>query len=131
MGYGDVIRKIRKDRDLSLRDFEKLVDVDYSHLSRLEKEQSNKGKERLNPSIDILKQICDRTGYPFRQFLEEAGYIEPIEMPAPSLIQEMYDRMTIPQQDMLMRLADALLDNSENTNFVESLSHIFTFNRES
>jgi transcriptional regulator with XRE-family HTH domain len=88
MAYGDIIKKIRSDKNMSLRDFGKLVDIDFSHLRRLEKEYSNKGKEKLSPSLDILKQICDRSGYPFRQFLEEAGYIEPAQRDSPTVISE-------------------------------------------
>ncbi|MCL2860992.1 MAG: helix-turn-helix domain-containing protein [Firmicutes bacterium] len=78
MGYGDVVRKIRKEKNMSLRQFGELVGVNYSHISRIEKEFSNKGKEKLLIPIDTLKQICDRSGYSFKKFLEEAGYIEPI-----------------------------------------------------
>lgn len=74
MGYGKIIEKIRNGK--SYVAFSKEVGISKSHLERMEKEHSNKGKERLEPPIDKLKQICDRTGYPFRQFLEEAGYIE-------------------------------------------------------
>ena len=77
MGYGSVIKKIRLLNNMSTRQFGELVGFSYSYVAQLEKEISYKGKSRLSPSIDILKQICEKSGYSFRQFLEEAGYIEP------------------------------------------------------
>jgi|GEM_PF-1015464 len=76
MGYGIVIRRLRG--NLSLEKFSKIVDISRSHLERVEKEYSNQHKEKLRIPIDTLKQICDRTNYPFRKFLEEAGYLTPL-----------------------------------------------------
>ena len=79
MGYGTVVRKIREEKNMSLRQFGELVGISHVHISRIEKEFSDKGKEKLLIPIDTLKQICDRSGYCFRQFLEEAGYIESVK----------------------------------------------------
>jgi len=78
MGYGNVLKKIRVSKKMSTRQFGELVGFSYSYVAQLEKEISYRGKKRLSPSIDILKQICDKSGYSFRQFLEEAGYIDPL-----------------------------------------------------
>jgi len=75
--YGQIVKKIREEKGMSLREFGKLTGFDHSNLSKIEREYSTKGKEKLKVPIDTLKQICDRAGYPFKQFLEEAGYIEP------------------------------------------------------
>ncbi|MCL2860792.1 MAG: helix-turn-helix domain-containing protein [Firmicutes bacterium] len=79
MSYGAVIKKIRQEKNMSLRQFGELVGLGHSTIDRMEREYSNKGKEKLQVYIDTLKQICDRSGYCFRKFLEEAGYIEPIK----------------------------------------------------
>ncbi|MCL2860793.1 MAG: helix-turn-helix domain-containing protein [Firmicutes bacterium] len=79
MGYGAIVRKIRKEKNMSLRQFAELTGFGHTTIAHIEKEYSNKGKEKLQVYIDTLKQICDRSGYCFRKFLEEAGYIEPIK----------------------------------------------------
>ncbi|MCL2255314.1 MAG: helix-turn-helix domain-containing protein [Firmicutes bacterium] len=73
MSYGKVIEKIRKEKNMSQRAFGDLVQLDHTYIGQLEKEIA-KGKP-LNPTITTLKQICDRSGYSFKEFLEEAGYI--------------------------------------------------------
>ena len=82
MAYGAVIKKLRESRNMTLRDLHKVVGIDYGHLSRLENESSNKGKEALSPRIDTLLQICNGLNYSFRQFLEESELIE--AAPAPT-----------------------------------------------
>ena len=74
MGYGEKIRQLRGSR--SYAKFSEITGISRSHLERMEKEYSNKHGEQLKVPIDSLKQICDRTGYSFKRFLEEAGYIE-------------------------------------------------------
>jgi Helix-turn-helix. len=106
MGYGEIVHKIRKNKDLSLRSFAKLVNMDFTTLSRIEREYSNKGKEFLNVPIATLKQICDLSEYPFRLFLEEAGYIDPITI---SPVQALYDQMNGAQQDEVIEFCRALL----------------------
>jgi len=77
MNYGLLIKRLRKEKNMNMRDFAKLVGISFQYVSCLENEKANSKGQPLNPSIDILKQICDRCNYSFRQFLEEAGYIEP------------------------------------------------------
>lgn len=115
MGYGIVIKKIRNNMNLSLRAFGKLVGVGFSHLSLLEREGSYIGKESTSPAIDTLKQICDRAEYPFRQFLEEAGYIEPVELQEPSDLQKIYDKLDDSGKEILMNTANILLNQIGET----------------
>lgn len=121
MAYGEIIKKIRTDRKMSLRAFSDLVDISFAHIRRLENEFSNKGKEKLRPPIDLLKQICDRTNYPFRQFLEEAGYIDPVPAPEPSPLQQIYDKLDANRKDILMHTAELLLNQmGEVTEFPDN-----------
>ncbi|MCL2861763.1 MAG: helix-turn-helix domain-containing protein [Firmicutes bacterium] len=76
MGYGAVVKKIRQEKNMSLRQFGELVGFSHTAISKIEKEYSDKGKEKLQVPIDTLKQICDRSNYCFKKFLEEAGYIK-------------------------------------------------------
>jgi len=75
MGYGAIIKKIRDEMGLNQRDFGDVVGISHATISRMEREHSTHGKEKHMPYIDVLKQICDKTNYDFKKFLEEAGYI--------------------------------------------------------
>jgi len=72
---GDKIKQIRASKDMSLREFAQLVDISHTHITRLEKGGHGGIPMKGSIQIDDLKQICDRTEYPLRQFLEEIGYI--------------------------------------------------------
>ena len=76
MGYGKIVNKIRKEKGMNLREFGKLTEFSFSNLAKIEKEKSSYGKEKLDVSIGTLKQICDKSEYSFRKFLEEADYIK-------------------------------------------------------
>lgn len=58
---------------MSLREFAKVTDISFSHIRKLEGSTVHEQKAH---SLEMLKQICDRSGYPFKKFLEETGYIE-------------------------------------------------------
>lgn len=104
MGYGQIIQRLRG--DLPYVKFAKLTGISKSHLERIEKEHSNKGKDKLKIPIDTLKQICDRTNYPFRQFLEEAGYIEAVTAPALTSLQLRVAKLTEAQQIFINNTID-------------------------
>ena len=77
MHYSKLIKKIRKDLNLSTTDFGKKVGLSQSYISQIENNKTSH-KNSINIPIDTLFQICNGINYPFRQFLEEAGYIEPL-----------------------------------------------------
>lgn len=117
--YGKVLKKIRYDLKMSTRDFAEKVGISYGYVAKLEKETSYPG--RLIPTIDILYQICDKTHYPFRQFLEEAGYIDPVPAPEPSPLQQIYDKLDANSKDILMHTAELLLNQmGEVTQFPDN-----------
>ena len=72
---GDKIKQIRASKNMSLREFGQLVGISCTHITRLEEGGNGGVPMKGSIQIDDLKQICDRTGYSFRQFLEEIGYI--------------------------------------------------------
>ncbi len=111
--YGKILKKIRYNLNLNTRDFAKKVGISYSYVAMLEKQTSYQGP-KLYPTIDLLYQICDKTNFPFRQFLEEAGYIEPVEIPEPSEIQKIYEKLDLKSQQVLMVTAQTLLKDIEN-----------------
>ncbi|MCL2862269.1 MAG: helix-turn-helix transcriptional regulator [Firmicutes bacterium] len=81
ISYSEKIKEIRLSLNMNMREFGEKVDISIANISRLEKGYRGKNKMPIIPLIDTLKQICDKAGYCFRTFLEETGYIEPIENP--------------------------------------------------
>lgn len=78
MTYSEKIKEIRKSKKMTLREFGSLVGYDFTYIGLLERGISKAGSsKRLNPSIGVLKDICDRSGYDFRKFLEETEYLSP------------------------------------------------------
>jgi len=51
MSFGYALRKFREDRNLSLREFGKLSEVDHAYVHRLEKE------EKTSPSDEIIESF--------------------------------------------------------------------------
>jgi len=51
MSFGYALRKFREDRNLSLREFGKLCEVDHAYVHRLEKE------EKTSPSDEIIESF--------------------------------------------------------------------------
>lgn len=57
----------------------------------------------------------------FRQFLEEAGYIDPVPAPEPSPLQQIYDKLDANRKDILMHTAELLLNQmGEVTQFPDN-----------
>ena len=82
---GKKIQRIRESKNMSLREFAGLVDISHTHIARVEKSRHGSDPMKGSIQIDDLKQICDKTDYSFRQFLEEAGYIEPVALESQQL----------------------------------------------
>jgi len=72
---GQKVKQIRESKGMSLREFGQLVGFSHTNLARFEKGYHGNLSVKGSIQIDDIKQICDRTGYPFKQFLEEIGYI--------------------------------------------------------
>jgi transcriptional regulator with XRE-family HTH domain len=52
MSFGDNLKKIRSDKDISQGDLAKLIDVHASHVSRYE-------RNLTSPTIDVARKIAD------------------------------------------------------------------------
>ncbi|WP_430909770.1 helix-turn-helix domain-containing protein, partial [Maribacter sp. 2-571] len=52
MSFGDNLKRIRADRDISQGDLAKLIDVHATHISRYE-------RNLTSPNIDVAKKIAD------------------------------------------------------------------------
>lgn len=107
MNYSKALIKVREDLGLSQRKFADLVDVDHAYISRLEQGYRGKEQKPIYPSIEVLKQICDKSKYPFRKFLEEAGYIEKVDsLPIP----KNWDKLSDFQKQYVLKQIDELIE---------------------
>lgn len=69
---GNYLQRIRKDKELSLRDVEKLVGVGYAYLSMIEN-----GKRNVTPAL--LRNLAKLYNVDYLDLYEKAGYIELIQ----------------------------------------------------
>lgn len=68
--FGKYIRKLRNDRELTIRQLELYSGVSNSYLSQLEN-----GK-RGTPSPEIIKKLAKGLKIPYNNLLEKAGYLD-------------------------------------------------------
>lgn len=69
---GEVIRKKRREMNLTLEQLATLLDTTKSYLSRIE----NNKIER--PGVDILKKISKQLDIDYNTLMVHSGYIDPI-----------------------------------------------------
>jgi len=103
--YGQIIKRIRREKGLTHRALAEITGVSHSNISKIEREHSTKGKEKLKVPIDTLKQICDCVQYPFDKFLAEAGYITQVQATPLTQLQRVCGLLTPEQEKSVMRLA--------------------------
>lgn len=66
--FGNYLRSLRKDANLTMRKLDALSGVSHSYISQLER------GERGIPSPDILKKLADPLGVQYGELMHEAGY---------------------------------------------------------
>ena len=69
---GEYLCKIRKEKEISLRDVEKLTDIGYAHLSMIEN-----GKRNVTPAL--LRNLATLYNVDYLDLYEKAGYLDLIE----------------------------------------------------
>lgn len=62
MKLGELIKKYRKDRKLTLRDFASLCGMSHSYISMLEEGRNSKTGEPITPTLSTLKKISKALG---------------------------------------------------------------------
>lgn len=65
MTLGDLIKKYRKDNDLSMADFAEKSGLSKAYVSLLEKNKNPKTGKEITPSVDIIKKVADAIGMDF------------------------------------------------------------------
>ena len=69
---GQYLKKIRENKDLSLRDVNKLTDISFTYLNMIEH-----GKRNVNPTL--LRNLAKAYNVNYLDLYEKAGYIDLIE----------------------------------------------------
>ncbi len=67
--FGDYLRSLRKDANLTMRRLDALSGVSHSYISQLER------GERGVPSPEILKKMAGPLGVPYGELMYYAGYL--------------------------------------------------------
>lgn len=68
--FGGYLRRLRQERDMTLKQVESLSGVSNAYLSQLERGR------RKSPHPDILKGLAKAYGVPLEVLLRAAGYLE-------------------------------------------------------
>ena len=65
----DVIKELRKEKGLTIRQLQNLTGISNAYLSQIEN-----GKRGL-PSVDFIIKLYGPLGVPFAEMMEKAGYV--------------------------------------------------------
>lgn len=71
----EMLKKIRVERGLSLREVAKRSGLSHSYINLLEKGKHPTTKVPINPSPDILKRLSKAYNYDYIELMEAAGYV--------------------------------------------------------
>lgn len=72
--YG-MLKKIREEKGLSLREVAKRSGLSHSYINSLEKGEHPNTKAPINPTPDILKRLAAAYNYDYIDLMEAAGYV--------------------------------------------------------
>lgn len=72
IALGNYLKKIRKSKNLSLREVDKLTNISFTYLNMIEH-----GKRNVNPTL--LRNLAKAYNYDYLDLYEKAGYIDLIE----------------------------------------------------
>ena len=73
---GKLLREIANERQLSLRDFAKILGISHAYVNKLMVGVDPRSKKRISPTIDTLFKIADALKIPRIEFLQQCGYLE-------------------------------------------------------
>jgi transcriptional regulator with XRE-family HTH domain len=74
---GVVLKRVREDLKLSMREVARRSGLSYSYISTLEAGKHPKTKAPINPSPDVLKRLSEVYHCSYETLMEKAGYIQP------------------------------------------------------
>ena len=79
---GVFLKKIAYDRQLSLRDFAKVLGISHAYINKLMAGVDPRSNKQISPSINVLLKIADALEIPRVEFLQQCGYLDLTTTPA-------------------------------------------------
>lgn len=74
MTFGEKLKMIRNERDLSLRQLAVLVNVSVAHLSKLERDESS-------PTLDVISKLTSALGVTVDVLTEDETDVKTLDLP--------------------------------------------------
>jgi len=71
----DLLRTIRTERGLSLREFSELLNISHAYLNKLEKGIDPRTGKKIIPTMDTITKIANGLNVPLEKFLSICGYL--------------------------------------------------------
>jgi transcriptional regulator with XRE-family HTH domain len=117
--FGSEIRKIRKAKDLSLKEVGRRGGLSHSYISQIEN-----GK-RTNPTYSVIKKLSKGLGFSYLELLEIAGYFEGVSEEKKEQMKSRYEILEVLDDEIRNLLLEMSSDNNTfEKEFVSGLLEI-------
>ena len=73
---GELLKKVAAEKQLSLRDFAKVLGISHAYINKLMAGIDPRSKKLISPSIGVLLKIADALEIPRVEFLQQCGYLD-------------------------------------------------------
>jgi len=73
---GELLKNIAQERQLSLRDFAKILGVSHSYIGKLMVGVDSRSNKPVSPTIDVLLKIADKLEISRGEFFRQCGYLD-------------------------------------------------------
>ena len=77
----DILKQIRFERGLSLRELSVQIGISHAYLNKLERGEDLRTGKPITPTIETLVKISEGLNIPVKKFLNMCGYFE-VKFPA-------------------------------------------------
>ena len=71
-----LLREMRLERGLSLRQFSEHLGISHAYLDKLEKGADTRTGKEISPTIDVVRKLARNVKIPPRTFFKMCGYFE-------------------------------------------------------
>ena len=71
-----ILREMRIERGLSLRQFSSRLGISHAYLDKLEKGTDGRTGKVISPTVDILCKLAQNANIPTKKFFKMCGYFE-------------------------------------------------------
>ena len=70
----DILKQLRIDRGVSLREFSELLGISHAYLNKLERGEDSRTGKPITPTIETLVKIAEGLNIPTKKFMDMCGY---------------------------------------------------------